>query len=70
MKKIIAVIAIVATAIAIATLILTQNNSVIPSKINNPSATPPVVTTTPPLPTQGKHYEIGLSEGIGIKENH
>ncbi len=70
MKKVIAVVAIVATAIAIATLILShENNSAIPPQVN-PSATPSPVVTTAPSPTQGKHYEIGLSEGIGVKEGH
>ncbi len=71
MKKVVAVVAIAAAAIAIATLILSHGNNSVIQPQTNPSATPsPVVTTTPPTPTQGKHYDVGLSENVGIKENH
>ncbi|HEV2192727.1 MAG TPA: hypothetical protein VGR54_03805 [Nitrosopumilaceae archaeon] len=71
MKKVIAVVAIVAAAIAIATLILSHgNNSVIPPQTNSPSTPSPAVTTTLSSPSQGKHYDIGLSENVGVKEAH
>ena len=71
MKKIIAVVAIVIAAIAIAVTYFTLNNSVIPTPKTNTMASPiPVTIQTPTTaPTQGKHHDISLSDGIGVKES-
>jgi hypothetical protein len=65
-KKLIAVAAIVIAAIAIAIISFASNNSV----ISTPQASIPAPTTVtsqiPPI--QGKHHDVSLSEGIGVKE--
>jgi hypothetical protein len=66
-KKIIAIAAIVIAAIAIAIVSFASNNSVIPTQANTPAS--PATTTQTPAPTQGKHYDVSLSEGIGVKES-
>ena len=66
MKKILAVAAIVIAAIAIAIVSFASNNSVIPT-LQASTPAPTTVTTQPPQ-TQGKHHDVSLSEGIGVKE--
>ena len=65
MKKLIAVAAIVIAAIAIAIVSFASNNSVIPTL----QAGTPAPTVTTQIPSiQGKHHDVSLSEGIGVKE--
>ena len=66
MKKLIAVAAIVIAAIAIAIVSFVSNNSVIPT-LQAGTPAPTAVTTQTPS-TQGKHHDVSLSEGIGVKE--
>ena len=66
MRKIIAVAAIVIAAIAIAIISFASNNSVILTP--QASTLSPTTVTTQTPPTQGKHHDVSLSEGIGVKE--
>jgi hypothetical protein len=65
-KKVIAVAAIVIAAIAIAIISFASHNSVIPTPQASTSVPTAVITQTPSA--QGKHHDLSLSEGIGVKE--